>query len=123
MKLFKFTNTIKKLLLLLITITTLVNVSYASFPVNHEIETEILEISKSDNISLNEPFTLIGLAIALLIFYLFRASSKTTDPIERKRLQNYAKSLTVLLLVTVVILALIMLLISLAWIGLFDRTF
>ena len=78
----------KKLILLLITLITLINVSYASFPLSKEIKTEILEISKSENESLSDPFELTGLAIAILIFYLFRASVKTTDPNERKRLRT-----------------------------------
>ena len=111
----------KKLILLLITLTTFTNVSYASFPFNNQIETDVLELSESDNESFNDPFELTGLAIAILIFYLFRQSSKTTDTIERKRLSTYAFALTLLLILAFIILALILQSINSAWINFFDR--
>ena len=112
----------KKLLLFLITLATFTNVSYASFPVNNQIETDVLELSESDNESFNGPsFELTGLAIAILIFYLFRQSSKTTDPIERKRLSTYAFALTLLLILAFIILALILQSINSSWINFFDR--
>ena len=111
----------QKLLLILITLTTFTNVIYASFPVNNQIKTDVLEFSELDNESLIDPFELTGLAIALLIFYLFRVSSKTTDPIERKRLSNYAFALTLLLILAFIILALIFQSINSSWINFFDR--
>ncbi|MBT3418415.1 MAG: hypothetical protein HN427_06530 [Flavobacteriales bacterium] len=110
----------KKLILLLITLITLINVSYASFPLSQEIKTEILEISKSENESLSDPFELTGLAIAILIFYLFRASVKTTDPNERKRLRIYAFTLSILLILAFIILSLILHSMSSSWINFFD---
>ena len=109
----------KKLILLLITLITLTNVSYASFPVNQEIETEILDISKSNHESLNDPFALTGLALAILIFYLFRESSKTTDPNERKRLRTYAFILSILVILAFIMLALMAKSISSDWISFF----
>tara|TARA_B110000211_G_scaffold77189_1_gene90498 strand:+ start:609 stop:926 length:318 start_codon:yes stop_codon:yes gene_type:complete len=100
---------------------TLTNVSYASFPVDNQIETDVLELSESDNESFNDPFELTGLAIAILIFYLFRQSSKTPDPIERKRLSTYAFALTLLLILAFIILALILQSINSSWINFFDR--
>ena len=111
----------KKILLILIMLITLTNVSYASFPVDNQIETDVLELSESDNESFNDPFELTGLAIAILIFYLFRQSSKTPDPIERKRLSTYAFALTLLLILAFIILALISQSINSAWINFFDR--
>ncbi len=111
----------KKVLLFLITLTTFTNVSYASFPLNNQIETDVFEFSESDNESSNDPFELTGLAIAILIFYLFRQSSKTTDPIERKRLSTYAFALTLLLILAFIILALILQSINSSWINFFDR--
>ena len=111
----------KKILLILIMLITLTNVSYASFPVDNQIETDVLELSESDNESFKDPFELTGLAIAILIFYLFRTSSKTIDPIERKRLRSYAFALTLLLILAFIILALIMQSISSSWINFFDR--
>ena len=111
----------QNLILLLITLTTFTNVSYASFPVDNQIKTDVLEFSESDNESFNYPFELTGLAIALLIFYLFRESSKTTDTIERKRLSTYAFALTLLLILAFIILALILQSINSAWINFFDR--
>ena len=111
----------KKILLILIMLITLTNVSYASFPVDNQIETDVLELSESDNESFNDPFELTGLAIAILIFYLFRQSSKTTDPIERKRLSTYAFALTLLLILAFIILALILQSINSSWINFFDR--
>jgi lysylphosphatidylglycerol synthetase-like protein (DUF2156 family) len=109
----------EKLILLLIALITLTNVSYASFPVNQEIETEILDISKSNHESLKDPFALTGLALAILIFYLFRESSKTTDPNERKRLRTYAFILSILVILAFIILALIVKSISSSWISFF----
>jgi hypothetical protein len=111
----------KKILLILIMLITLTNVSYASFPVDNQIETDVLELSESDNESFNGPFEVTGLAIVLLIFYLFRTSSKTTDPIERKRLSTYAFALTLLLILAFIILALILQSINSSWINFFDR--
>ena len=45
----------KKLLLLLITITTLTNVSYASFPVNQNTQTEIVEPIESPSYGNSQP--------------------------------------------------------------------
>ena len=59
MKQFMFTNTIKnqlnmskKLLLLLITLTTFTNVSYASFPVTETQQTEVVEKIKTNALEL-----------------------------------------------------------------------
>ena len=113
----------QKLLLLLITLTTFTNVSYASFPVNNQIKTDVLELSESDSESLNDPFELTGLAIAILIFYLFRASSKTTDPNERKRLGTYAIILSIILVILFISVLFLFQSISTSWINFFDRNF
>ena len=59
----------KKLLLLLITLTTFTNVSYVSFPVNQNTQTEVVETIESPNYGNSQPiwailsfsFLLLGL--------------------------------------------------------------
>ena len=63
----------KKLLLLLITITTLTNVSYASFPVNQNTQTEIVETIESPSYG-NSPsilgfLSLILSVVGLILFF------------------------------------------------------
>jgi len=45
----------KKLLLLLITITTFSNVSYSSFPITENIQTEVVELIESPNYGNSQP--------------------------------------------------------------------
>ena len=62
----------KKLLLLLITITTFSNVSYASFPVTENTQTEVVELIESPNYGNSQPicgilsFSFMLLALILL---------------------------------------------------------
>ena len=57
----------KKLLLLLITITTFSNVSYASFPVTENIQTEVVELIESPNYGNSQPvWSILSLTCTLL---------------------------------------------------------
>ena len=58
-------------------------------------------------------------SLAILIFYLFRESSKTTDPNERKRLRTYAFILSILVILAFIMIALIVKSISSDWISFF----
>ena len=63
----------KKLLLLLITITTFSNVSYASFPVTENTQTEVVELIESPNYG-NSPsilgfLSLILSVVGLILFF------------------------------------------------------
>ena len=63
----------KKLLLLLITITTFINVSYASFPVTENTQTEVVELIESPNYG-NSPsilgfLSLILSVVGLILFF------------------------------------------------------
>ena len=57
----------KKLLLLLITLTTLTNVSYASFPVTENVQTEIIDYDSINNL----PVTFIGVLVGVLSWLIF----------------------------------------------------
>ena len=57
----------KKLLLLLITLTTLTNVSYASFPVTENVQTEIIDYDSINNL----PVTFIGVLVGILSWLIF----------------------------------------------------
>jgi len=57
----------KKLLLLLITLTTLASVSYASFPVTENVQTEIIEYDSINNL----PVTFIGVLVGILSWLIF----------------------------------------------------
>ena len=52
----------KIILLLLITLTTFMNVSYASFPVTENVQTEIIEYDSINNL----PVTFIGVLVGIL---------------------------------------------------------
>ena len=57
----------KKLLLLLITITTFINVSYASFPVTENTQTEVVELIESPNYGNSQPvWSILSLTCTLL---------------------------------------------------------
>ena len=57
----------KKLLLLLITITTFSNVSYASFPVTENTQTEVVELIESPNYGNSQPvWSILSLTCTLL---------------------------------------------------------
>ncbi len=85
MKLFKFTNTIKnqikrskKLILLLITITTFTNLGYASFPVTDDIQTEINEgttiqnpeLSRNNNSRIYAVLSVLLLLLGLISLFV-----------------------------------------------------
>ena len=65
----------KRIILLLITITTLTNVSYASFPVNQNTQTEIVETIESPSYGNSQPnwdkiFQILGwLSLILSVVY------------------------------------------------------
>ena len=68
----------KKLLLLLITITTLTNVSYASFPVREDVQPKNLEITQSPPVSDNLKillYSLVPIPAAILGIILFSGGS------------------------------------------------
>ena len=57
----------KKIILFLITITTLTNVSYASFPVNQKTQTEIVETIESPNYGNRQPiWSILSITFTLL---------------------------------------------------------
>ena len=57
----------KKLLLLLITITTFSNVSYASFPVTETEQTEVVELIESPNYGESQPiWSILSITFTLL---------------------------------------------------------
>ncbi len=63
----------KKLILLLITLTTFMNVSYASFPVNETHQTELIESSNSLSITYSSGTSVWGIlsfSCALLSLFL-----------------------------------------------------
>lgn len=63
----------KKILLLIITLTTLIHISYASFPVNQDAQTEIVETIESPSYSNSPPIlgilSLILSAVGLILFF------------------------------------------------------
>ena len=57
----------KKLLLLLITITTFSNVSYSSFPVTENTQTEVVELIESPNYGNSQPvWSILSITCTLL---------------------------------------------------------
>ena len=68
----------KRIILLLITITTLTNVSYASFPVNQNTQTEIVETIESPSYGNSQPnwdkiFQILGwLSLILSVVFLIQ---------------------------------------------------
>ena len=68
----------KKLLLILITFTTLTNISYASFPVTENTQTEVIETSRRTPLSDNAKILLLSLVpipAAILGAIFFAAGS------------------------------------------------
>ena len=61
----------KKLLLLLITLTTLSNVSYASFPVAENTQTEIIENTTLINSPESTAYMILGFFVGFFSFVLF----------------------------------------------------
>ena len=63
----------KKLLLLLITLTSLIHISYASFPVNQDTQTEIVETIESPSYRNSPPnlgiLSLILSSVGLILFF------------------------------------------------------
>ena len=57
----------KKIILFLITITTLTNVSYASFPVTETEQTEVVEYDSINNL----PVSFIGVLVGILSSIIF----------------------------------------------------
>ena len=61
----------KKLLLLLITITTFSNVSYSSFPVTENTQTEVVELIESPNYGNSQPvWSILSITCTLLSLVL-----------------------------------------------------
>ena len=61
----------KKLLLLLITITTFINVSYSSFPVTENTQTEVVELIESPNYGNSQPvWSILSITCTLLSLVL-----------------------------------------------------
>ena len=91
----------KRIILLLITITTLTNVSYASFPVNNisdHLHNQEISISNHEIIETsNDPILIVVLALIGLIGWLYSKSSKTARTI--------ATILSVLLVILLIALA------------------
>ena len=78
MKRFMFTNTLidqlnmsKKLLLLLIALTTLTNVSYASFPITEKVQTEVVESAAIINSPESIAYMILGFFVGFFSFVLF----------------------------------------------------
>ena len=61
----------KKLLLLLITITTLTNVSYASFPITETVKTEVVESATIINSPESIAYMILGFFVGFFSFVLF----------------------------------------------------
>ena len=61
----------RKLLLLLITLTTLSNVSYASFPVAENTQTEIIENTTLINSPESTAYMILGFFVGFFSFVLF----------------------------------------------------
>ena len=63
----------KKIILFLITITTLTHISYASFPINQDTETEIVETIESPSYGNSPPIlgimSLILSVVGLILFF------------------------------------------------------
>ena len=57
----------KRIILLLITLITLTNVSYASFPVSESVQTEVIKYNSINNL----PVTFIGVLVGILSWFLF----------------------------------------------------
>ena len=64
-------NIMKKLLLLLITLTTFTNVSYASFPVVEKEQTEIVESVTTTNTPESTAYMILGFFVGFFSFVLF----------------------------------------------------
>ncbi|MBT4477790.1 MAG: hypothetical protein HOC66_00095 [Flavobacteriales bacterium] len=75
----------KRIILLLITITTLTNVSYASFPVNQNTQTEIVETIESPSYGNSQPnwdkiFQILGwLSLILSVVYFIAVLGQFKD--------------------------------------------
>ena len=61
----------KKLILFLITITTLTNVSYASFPVTETEQTEVVEYDSINNLPVSFIGVLVGILSCIIIPFNF----------------------------------------------------
>ena len=61
----------KKLILILITLTTLTNVSYASFPVNEILQTEVVESATIINWPESIAYMILGFFVGFFSFVLF----------------------------------------------------
>ena len=60
----------KKLILILITLTTLTNVSYASFPVTESLQTEIIENATILNTPESSLYMILGFIVGFFSFVL-----------------------------------------------------
>jgi len=60
----------KKLILILITLTTLTNVSYASFPVTESLQTEIIENATILNTPESSLYMILGFFVGFFSFVL-----------------------------------------------------
>lgn len=75
----------KKLLLLLITLTTFVNVSYASFPVVASLENKL-----SKNIPIGEILgPLFGLTLLVTVFYILKRFFRKGNTVRRWMWENF----------------------------------
>jgi hypothetical protein len=61
----------KKLLLLLIALTTLTNVSYASFPITENVQTEVVESAAIINSPESIAYMILGFFVGFFSFVLF----------------------------------------------------
>ncbi|MBT3612556.1 MAG: hypothetical protein HN522_06430 [Flavobacteriales bacterium] len=80
---------IKKILFLLITLTTFANVSYASFPVKEAEETEIIKVTTSNNIEVPRNngswiygmLSILFLLLALILAFIIIVGMLTMSPL------------------------------------------
>ena len=61
----------KKLVLLLIALTTLTNVSYASFPITEKVQTEVVESAAIINSPEDIAYMILGFFVGFFSFVLF----------------------------------------------------
>ena len=93
----------KKLLLLLITLTTFVNVSYASFPVVASFENKL-----STNIPIGEILgPLFGLTLLVTAFYIFNRFFRKGNTVRRWMWENFWLLLGSLVLLLILIFGIV----------------
>ena len=93
----------KKLLLLLITLTTIVNVSYASFPVVDSLENIL-----SKNIPIGEILgPLFGLTLLVTAFYILKRFFRKGNTVRRWMWENFWLLLGSLVLLLILIFGIV----------------